>query len=141
MREIEFQGKSLDTGEWVRGWYEMYPFGKWPVKPSIIPSDEAIDGTYKHIEVDPATVGQYIGWKDCREQKIFEGHIVKISVPVHGCKPMEETSEVYFDNGCFCVNWGGNYRPHNRTRIDSFIPETNFEVIGNIYDNPELLEQ
>ena len=88
----------------------------------------------------PETVGQYVGRPDCKGQKIFEGHIIKIYLPIPGSKPIVGISEVYFDKGCFCVNWGGSYRPHHRTRIDSFIPETTFEVIGNIHDNPELLE-
>ncbi len=86
------------------------------------------------------TVGQYTGRNDDSEAKIFEGDIVRISLPIAGCKPIVGISEVYFDDGCFCVNWGGNFRPHHRTRIDSFVPGTKFEVIGNIYDDPELLE-
>ena len=47
MREILFRGKRLDNGEWVEGWYEMYPFGRWPVKTSIIPSEGAKAGHYR----------------------------------------------------------------------------------------------
>ena len=51
MREILFRGKRVDNGEWVYGWFEMYPFGRWPLKPCIVESEKANEGAYEHVEV------------------------------------------------------------------------------------------
>ena len=58
MREILFRGVSTDSVEWVEGWFEMYPFARWPLKETIIPAKEAKDGHFRHVEVIPETVGQ-----------------------------------------------------------------------------------
>ena len=122
MREILFRGKQLDDGEWVEGWYEMYPFGKWPVKTSIIPSEEAKDGHYKHVQVDHSTVGQYTGLKDKNGKRIFEGDILSLRTG--------RPHVVMFEDGSFVLeNTAISVRFANK-----------FEVIGNIHDNPELLE-
>ena len=75
MRDILFRGKRIDNGVWVYGFY---------FKEAINNEDKqgfeylsfikaAYGDHYKDYEVDPKTVGQYIGEKDTKEQKIFEG--------------------------------------------------------------------
>ena len=136
MREILFRGKRLDNGEWVEGWYEMYPFGRWPVKTSIIPSEEAKDGHYEHMQVDPSTIGQYTGLKDKNGKRIFEGDILRWT------GEDGETGKVIviFAGGSFllkCVEVldapADPFDEFNRGG-------QTLEVIGNIHDNPELLE-
>lgn len=78
MREMLFRGKRLDNGEWVYGWYLEYPFGRWPVKPAIVPAESARSGRFEFVMVDPATVGQFTGYFDRHEKRIFEGHILLI---------------------------------------------------------------
>ncbi len=135
-REILFRGRQLNGTEWFEGdlSHVIHDGGRCYVFPA--------DGynSPDWYEVNPTTVGQYTGLTDKNGVKIFKGDIVRISVPIYKWQTIEDISEVYFDSGCYCVNWGGNYRPHDRTRIDSFIPDTKFEVIGNVHDNPELLE-
>lgn len=128
MREILFRGKRKDNGEWVYGWYCRYPFGKWPLKDAIIPSEEAESGCFRFVEVDPATVGQYTGLTDRNGKKIFEGDVV-----------------AYQDYGNLVVVWDdGTFQ---LMREDTFYDmldhyTTVFSVvIGNIHDNPELLEE
>ena len=106
----------------------MYPFGCWPVKASIVPSEEAIDGHYHHVKVDPETVGQYTGVLDWNGKRIFEGDYISGS---------KYKGVVNFGTGCFCVK-GRNYR--SNPAIDIVINEDVVVVVGNIYDNPELLE-
>lgn len=126
MREILFRGKRIDNGEWVEGWYEMYPFGRWPVKTSIIPSEGAKAGHYEHVEVDSSTVGQYTGLKDKNGKKIFDGDIVK--------SDNGHMSEVTFHFGAFCC-YCQCHDTHSTLWSDILT------VIGNVHDNPYLLEK
>ena len=147
MREILFRGKQLDNGEWVEGWYEMYPFGKWPVKTSIIPSEEAKDGHYEHVQVDPSTVGQYTGLKDKNGKRIFEGDIV--TGRIHG--PGIWTGQVIWIDRIagFGLKWIHRDEPtaFENCSLLRFLTsqgghpdEYLAEIIGNIHDNPELLK-
>lgn len=80
------------------------------------------------IEVFPETVGEYTWLKDENGKRIFEGDIV--TMPKYGGG--RHRSVVYFRNGKFAVD-GSNYS------FKDICPK-NMEVIGNIHDNPELLE-
>lgn len=133
MREILFHGKRIDNGEWVEGWYEMYPFGRWPVKASIIPSEEAKGGHYEHVRVDPSTIGQFTGLTDKNGKKIFEGDIVRCGTG-RICKVTFFISPGV--SGFDLVPVGGFNSPPPRKW--SLFSDT--EVIGNIHDNPDLLE-
>lgn len=125
MKEILFRGKRIDNGEWVKGWYEMYPFGRWPLKASIIPSEEAKAGHYEHVEIDPSTVGQYTGMKDKNGKRIFEGDIIKKT-------NKWRHPEIFIANirTCFYTNEEVYYSP-----CDHFTESCEYEIIGNIHDN------
>lgn len=127
MREILFRGKRADDWAWVYGWPCRYPFGRWPLKDAIIPSEDAEGGYHHFVEVDPSTVGQYTGLTDKNGKRIFEGDVV-----------------AYREYGNLAVVWDdGTFQ---LMREDTFYDtldhySTRFSVvIGNIYDNPELLE-
>lgn len=133
MREILFRGKRVDNLEWAYGWYEMYPFGKWPLKTSIIPSEEAKAGHYEHVEVDPSTVGQYTGLKDKNGKRIFEGDVAKV---LQGKD--KDIAYVGFENGAFML-YPKTGNIYERTLWEYWYNDWDVEVIGNITDNPELL--
>jgi len=151
MREIIFRGQTRKHGEKVSTGGKKLP-GNW-VYGGIFPgtgdfsviygwkaTDEQTGSNLEKFAVYSDTIGQYTGRDDDNGRKIFEGDIIRIFLPVTGHDPIVVISEVYFSDGCFCVNWGEKLRAQTRTRIDSIVPGATLEVIGNIYDNRELLE-
>ena len=123
MRAILFRGKRVYNGEWI---YDSETYirdgdGIW-----------LSDDDLNVVQVQEDTVGQYTGMKDKNGEKIFEGDIVKYST----------TCEI------FTVAWHGSFaefvisKPNKATRgsKDMYLVNRYCEVIGNIYDNPELLE-
>lgn len=69
MREILFRGKRVDNSEWVEGGYYLDPY---PNKTNIVRWNSFGLGFDEIIEVDPDTVGQYMGM-DVNGKRIFEG--------------------------------------------------------------------
>ena len=137
MREILFRGKRVDNGEWVEGLLvfkneiRVFTTHKW--------YDEGEEGEYdttEDLRVIPETVGQYTGLKDRNGKKIFEGDIVEFTDKYTRKKGRAEIVFEAFKwkySGCY---YGGN--PIVWLCIDDRSIE--FEIIGNIHDNPELLE-
>ena len=127
MREILFRGKRIDNGEWVEGFY---------VGDTGDGCHEICDinsGTGHRVEVDPATVGQYTGLTDKNGKRIFEGDILLLD---------DIKGFVNYGTGCFCVRMlKPDYLYRSNPAIDIVLNEyPGLEVIGNIHDNPELLE-
>ena len=135
MREIIFRGKRIDNSEWIEGslinddgrcFIAIHPslaFG--PTSKDEI-NGETLWGFYPFFEVDPSTIGQYTGLTDKNGKKIFEGDIIFDP-------EMKGNYIVEFDEGGFCA--GDMF-------LQAYISfgEFSCEVIGNIHDNPELLE-
>ena len=123
MREILFRGKDF-SGVINHSWC----FGSLDAteddRTIIIYPDRF--GNKCRIFVNPETVGQYTGLKDKNGTKIFEGDIVLL-------KGDEEPYQVAFDESCFQV-----YGNSICYVMDNFY-DHDIEVIGNIYDNFELL--
>ena len=135
MREILFRGKRIDNGEWVYGSLVIQS-GEWLNKDEKAPDEYWIYGKRGEIYlVDSSTIGQYTGLT-ANDKKIFEGDIVKI---ISVLDDSERVTAVMYDSGLFGVK-------HEDHSIPSIIPlraydvYSQIEVIGNIHDNPELLE-
>lgn len=125
MREIIFRGKHKDNGEWVEGYYGEYYNGKKNISCISIPSKEAVSGSLCY-DIIPETVGQYTGLTDKNGTKIFEGDILK-GLYANG------NAEVEMING----SWVG-YAGKGWTDIGYVVDRV--ELIGNVHDNPELLQ-
>lgn len=135
-REILFRGKRIDTGEWAEGWYCKQVFSRWPLKSCIIPSQLAEAGEISHFAIIPETVGQYTGLKDIHGVKIFEGDIIKQYEKTQFGDPVSDFGLVKWDNKECML-----FRTSTRIGKDRLVTSRDiYEVVGNIYDNPDLLE-
>lgn len=127
MREILFRGKRVNNGEWVEGTYlgDYFSDGRlFCIRRNSI-----------NYCIDPATVGQYTGLQDKNGNKIFDSDIV--SAPYwRGQKVEMMKGLIEFSKGAFSVVWQDTmYGKHFAGYV------TDMEVIGNIFDNPELWEE
>jgi uncharacterized phage protein (TIGR01671 family) len=134
MREILFRGKDSITKRWVYGALVQQQDDLLKEKAFIISYSNYQFGDFSEAvmhEVDPETVGQYTGFVDKKGKKIFEGDILSIY-----------NSKAFL----FTVEWNNQYVLKCTTNgvSDNILnviesPE-DVEVVGNIYDNPELIK-
>ena len=131
MREILFRGKAINrdkyggfktnykNGDWVYGLLSKKCDERFEKLPAEMTNEDGISG----IEVDYRTIGQYTGLTDKNGKKIFEGDIVVNDfIGMLSNKP----HLVKFVNG----KW--SYISDEKNRV--------VKIVGNIYDNPELLK-
>ena len=139
MSEILFHGKRLDNGEWVEGFYFERKDNNDEVIEAFIIQDayEQIINGQRHLHssiscecfrVDPITVGQYIGRTDKNGNRIFEGQIVKVNNKLYRVD--------YYDPWSEYILYSVTSKYYRGLR-DSY---NEFEIVGNIHDNPELME-
>ena len=132
-REILFKAKRKDNGEWVEGYYVYCRKRHYilPVLNKAIGFDERED---EWVEVDPDTICQYIGGRDKYHTKIWENDICKVN-----------TQNIDKEDGYFVVQWDAETLRFVLTGNGLVFDFDNLrmeqvEVIGNVFDNPELLE-
>ena len=139
MREIEFRGKRLDNGEWTYGTgivqveENTYDTNKYEIVQKV--NYDELDyfmPSYETKEVNPKTIGQYTGLKDKNGKKIFGGDIVKVFI-----NGKWWIAKVIYEYSGFTIDITNNKELEfgRKGIIERFT-----EVIGNIHDNPELLE-
>lgn len=142
MREILFRGKRLDNGEWVAGNLFVSDIDS---RTHILAGSRIVTIEW---EVDPSTVGQYTGLKDKIGKRIFEGDIVQYQFDNDDCPfPNKRTDKIigkiFFSDfrASFSVTAGRNGSDMVNNDLFKYVQNGNrVEVIGNIHDNPELLE-
>lgn len=123
MRVVKFRGKSIAKGEWIIGCYIIDAKGKTFIKP------------YKEFAmtaVDPETVGQWTGLLDSEGYKVYEGDIIESGEFRAAVKYFGDEDYPAFDvAGDFVDSVNG---------LSYLKAVSSFEVVGNIYDDPELLD-
>ena len=130
MREILFRGKRTDNGEWVCG-FAIDSVLRDSIFNYIT---QSIVGYY--AKVYRSTIGQFTGLLDKNGTKIFEHDIVRCEF--NSAPPMN--GKVVFENGAFGLRW-----KHHGSGVENFaafecICNVEYTLIGNIQDNPELME-
>lgn len=131
MREYLFRGKRKDNGEWVEG--DLRHGGYYLNDPDVYICIRFAD-TMMNYPVDPETVGQYTGL-NVRGEKVFEGDILKIT-DKYG---ISVVYIVEFYMGAFALKqMAVEYRVQF---VDFHLRYYDFEILGNIHDNPELLKE
>lgn len=121
IRDIFFKGKRKDTGEWIEGYFFKIwdrTFILWGMT----------NGIPDMVEVIPETVSQFTGLVDKWGKKIFESDIITKGFEPYEVRWNQEQ-----------VRWGiysNNFEVAGFTKFS----EPYFVIVGNIYDNKELLK-
>jgi len=150
-RQILFRGKRLDNKEWINGYLAYFfdspknsmimpkcyfgtrDFGEEDNNGNPVIEDELALGGF--INVIPDSVVQFTGLTDKNGVKAFDGDYIKD--PKNYLRGI-----IIFDCGCFCVEiTESNSQLWDKGQSPPLYEFPEFEVIGNIHDNPELLKQ
>lgn len=155
MREILFKAKRVDNGEWVEGnliiSHRNHVDKNFKCVEYYILNDDYLNGEFIgfKIKVIPKTVSQFTGLTDKNGVKIFENDIVKFT---------NDIDELFYEEIGMCEfeTEESGYVLHRTIRnlenysvsktistiylIDSNKHDCSYEVLGNIFDNLELLE-
>lgn len=150
MREILFKAKRVENGEWIEGYYykvqetvycfeEDYEKNPVPIHHFIIftrMTDWELQMQVYQTEIIPETLCQFTGLCDKNGKKIWENDIL-----------MAHLDESYPEDAAYeTVEWNvAGWVAHetgstDREYIDKFDLE-HYEVVGNTFDNPELLQE
>lgn len=127
INERIYRGKRKDNGEWIEGYYHYANDGH-NVELHLI--SDKITGIF--TEVISETVNQCTDVPDKNGKKIYEDDILRVFYS-DGNNMIEGIGTVKYVNGCYVIE---SLTFHNY-RLDEFC---SLEVIGNIHDNPELLD-
>lgn len=145
MREILYKAKHITVDKWYEGYYVKIERLHY-----IAVTNEGFENGYRLVEVNPETICQFAGLTDKNGNKIWENDIVRF----------EDTGEDGYEyrEGFDFVNMAKVVYNNSRWELDEYMSENSYvfenqdshgefcdlweytEVIGNIFDNPELLE-
>lgn len=150
MREILFKGKKKDNGEWIEGYLldggmpgeKRIFIGKLVIGKWTIMADE-------FDEVDPDTICEYTGLTDKNGKKIWESDIISYQRDNDDCPfPNKDTKKrfgkVFYQGfrSTFAIGMGKNGSRSINDDLWKYVQNGNrVEVIGNQFDNPELLQE
>lgn len=156
MRDVMFRGKRCDNSEWVQGFYVRadHHWHKNGIHKDWIICGASANGgwfaLHNKYAVKAESIGQFTGLTDCNGKKIFEGDLLNgFDYPFFRSEDKVHNyfaEIVWFDENC-AFGLVTHKHPTSKVRgisagntdyIEEFDP-CEWEVIGNIYDNPELL--
>lgn len=145
MEKFLSRGKRIDNGKWYYGSYLfLHKSGvDWTGRERGKPKDVhyIINEQDINYAVDPATVGRDTGLPDKNGKKIFEGDIGRYR-QTDGAKrngaPILCTGKVVYN--AETASYAVDSRDDAGCKYFDYFPVKDFEVIGNIHDNPELME-
>ena len=133
MREILFKAKRINNGEWVEGYYQK--------RYDLLGNEEHLIfraysyTVWEYTEINPETLCQFTGLCDKNGKRIWENDVVWLV-----CDGKEHIYQIVWDNSELDFratkgeeNYGTNY--------EYLLCCDEIEVIGNIFDNPELLQE
>lgn len=161
-RIIKFRAKSRADGRWYDG--DLHTLCD---EPHIHTDSSTYPYAGKRQFIDADTIGQFTGLCDCKGVEIYEGDILRVKEyenqlmrefsddgnrfdrftldEIKGELRKEYVSPVCWEEGTFCISTKGDYNDMFLACLfgdmKRSIPIFDFVVIGNIYDNPELLEK
>lgn len=146
MRELLYRGKRIDNGEWVYGYVARFRNVRNQVYTAIIQicDDETKECNIQDlVPVLDETICEYTGLTDKNGNKIFEGDIIKVvTEDTHEERFIEVGIGEFTDDGSGDLFIGAYLKYDGFTVSAGQIKEcgsNGVEIIGNIYDNPELL--
>ena len=163
MREMIWRGKEIKTGQWVCG--DGIILDQFPCNSKIYMYSK-LEKSFVWVEVDNATIGEYTGLKDKNGKKIYEGDIIMTFLPEINFK---KYGVVEFIEGSFKITWKIKFwgqkfviskkndeweikeiketekivkweKKIANEQVNLYVEADKCEVIGNIYENPELLK-
>ena len=135
MKDILFRGKRTDNEKWVYGFFNGQSIlGYRNDRGIVTKADKNTHAIMRPYPIDIETLGQYTGLTDKNGKRIFEGDIIK-----DHSFTIDDFSKVVYDteNAQFsladCDEICDTMEEWERYRED-------YEIVGNVYDNPELVE-
>lgn len=145
MREHLYKGKLLDGGKWVQGYLYRFWDHAYILWGATCPGRFGADIAPAMKEVDPETVCEYTGETDKNDRQIFEGDIFAdhFDTSIVGIVRYGKYKSVFNDDAFtghigFYIEW---QQKENVLRKDLGYWAKESAVIGNIFDNPELLKE
>lgn len=144
----KFRGRNIETGEWVYGHLFYFDDGRHFISPTgtdVVGGYGGAPARYKLenlvcFEIKPETVGESTGLIDRNGVEIFDGDVVQAEQYLTTTIPVRINGIVKYSN-----RYTMFYLDNGSERHDLYMQSLggsiyNFEIIGNIYENPELLE-
>lgn len=134
MKKIKFRGKSKETNEWVHGqllYLDNQPF--------IVGELVEANSEYTNLEwwqpVYPNSVGQFTGVEDLHGVEIYVNDVLDFTDFYYDGSDVPCRGEVVFENGGYHIT-----NSYTESQLYEY-EEEGLDIVGNIYDNPELLKE